>query len=476
MMSAKQFATKSFTAVVKWLLLLAGLCSLCLPSMVALGQVSEHDRWFGTSEEDPWFGRSRSSNIADVQEALTWTRHYEGKVGGNSGPRTRAAIRAWLTAQAYPADDILTDEQTFELMSDALRRRNAFGWALFVDDTVGFSVGVPTGLVKSQSPTRSSFGWSYRFEGTVTYDIDSLGGDGCTILSQAYDGLTKDKTRLVGHNRGDDWFGVSMNQHGQFSYVRAQCRSQGIVVAGIKFPSAQLETFRFLFALMHNSLSLKPTLNLRTTPSVRYEMPTIASNLTGGLSGDRKGSASALKFAFYNTSELQASQLFRRVSPAVYVVKGSKSLGSAVAIGDRELLTNCHVIGDAASVTLQRDGQLLRASISSADRDADRCVLSTTETLPKWVSAKPYGDIKIGERAYTIGAPQGLELTIAEGIVSSKRRDGSDRLLQTSAPISPGSSGGGLFDAYGNLIGITTFVLKGGQNLNFAIAAEDYAK
>jgi S1-C subfamily serine protease len=48
--------------------------------------------------------------------------------------------------------------------------------------------------------------------------------------------------------------------------------------------------------------------------------------------------------------------------------------------------------------------------------------------------------------------------------------------VQTSAPISPGSSGGGLFDAQANLVGITTFMLEDSQNLNFAIAGEEFAK
>jgi S1-C subfamily serine protease len=67
-------------------------------------------------------------------------------------------------------------------------------------------------------------------------------------------------------------------------------------------------------------------------------------------------------------------------------------------------------------------------------------------------------------------------LTLAEGIVSSKRAKDDERLFQTSAPISRGSSGGGLFDAHGNLVGITTFMIKDAQNLNFAIAAEEFAK
>ena len=52
----------------------------------------------------------------------------------------------------------------------------------------------------------------------------------------------------------------------------------------------------------------------------------------------------------------------------------------------------------------------------------------------------------------------------------------TQRLIQTTAPISPGSSGGGLFDESGNLIGITTFMVSEGQSLNFAIATEDYLR
>ena len=74
-------------------------------------------------------------------------------------------------------------------------------------------------------------------------------------------------------------------------------------------------------------------------------------------------------------------------------------------------------------------------------------------------------------RVYAVGAPRRLEQTISDGLLSGLRRaeDGSLTMVQTSAPISPGSSGGGLFDAHGRLIGITTSGLKESQNLNFAV-------
>ena len=72
---------------------------------------------------------------------------------------------------------------------------------------------------------------------------------------------------------------------------------------------------------------------------------------------------------------------------------------------------------------------------------------------------------------YAIGAPQGFDLTLSEGLVSGLRTTDEGRLIQTTAAISQGSSGGGLFNDEGQLAAITTFYLSRGQNLNFAVPA-----
>ena len=77
---------------------------------------------------------------------------------------------------------------------------------------------------------------------------------------------------------------------------------------------------------------------------------------------------------------------------------------------------------------------------------------------------------------YTVGSPSGLENSLGVGIISGLRSNKGQRLVQSTAQISPGSSGGGLFDVAGRLVGITTFMICGGQSLNFAIAAEEYAE
>ncbi len=80
--------------------------------------------------------------------------------------------------------------------------------------------------------------------------------------------------------------------------------------------------------------------------------------------------------------------------------------------------------------------------------------------------------LTVGQRVYAIGAPKGLELTLSEGLVSSLHPYEGSLYIQTSAAISPGSSGGGLFDDQGRLIGITTFYLAEGQGLNFALPVD----
>lgn len=192
---------------------------------------------------------------------------------------------------------------------------------------------------------------------------------------------------------------------------------------------------------------------------------------------------SALAPAAAPSAALDATALFKLLSPSVFKVavvsSDGTSQGSAVAVSTSELLTNCHVLEGAQSVTLHQ-GKLSRsAQIVRANPAADRCVLAVSEANLKPIrGVREYADLQIGEPVFTLGSPSGLELTLANGLLSGKRVEGGFDYVQTTAPISPGSSGGGLFDARGNLVGITTMVLAGrerlNQSLNFAIPAQAF--
>jgi hypothetical protein len=83
---------------------------------------------------------------------------------------------------------------------------------------------------------------------------------------------------------------------------------------------------------------------------------------------------------------------------------------------------------------------------------------------------------QIGDRIATVGSPEGLSNSVADGLVSAIRDEDGSQFLQISAPISPGSSGGPVFNFKGEVVGISSFQLKEGQNLNFAIPVDEISK
>ena len=148
------------------------------------------------------------------------------------------------------------------------------------------------------------------------------------------------------------------------------------------------------------------------------------------------------------------------------------SQGSGVVVGPGVIVTNCHVTKGSHDITVKVGREEFRATALSADEEHDLCRLSVAGLAAPAVSLVPVAQLKTGQRVFAIGAPQGFELTISEGIVSSLRPVADGTVIQTTAPISSGSSGGGLFDTSGRLVGIVTFQHKYGQNLNFALPAD----
>ncbi len=171
-------------------------------------------------------------------------------------------------------------------------------------------------------------------------------------------------------------------------------------------------------------------------------------------------------------------QLFSKLSESVYIVEAYGSDGKIVAQGSglvtapNQITTNCHVVEAAKKIGIRREGKKLAAELSASDKTRDLCLLRVNDKIGPSLQVRESTSLKVGQRVYAIGAPLGLELTFSEGLISSLRKADGGLLIQTTTPISPGSSGGGLFDENGVLIGITTFQTTKGQNLNFAVPAE----
>jgi serine protease Do len=173
---------------------------------------------------------------------------------------------------------------------------------------------------------------------------------------------------------------------------------------------------------------------------------------------------------------LEPSELFKRVSPSIYTVTAVGSQGSAVAISPKELVTACHVVLRDRTVTLINGATTMKADVVGADAATDRCLLRVQDgELVPVPGVRDYSALTIGEAVYTIGSPRGLANTLGAGLLSGLRTaENKVEYIQTTAPLSAGSSGGGLFDDRGNLIGVTSFTLADSQSLNFAIAASQF--
>ena len=175
---------------------------------------------------------------------------------------------------------------------------------------------------------------------------------------------------------------------------------------------------------------------------------------------------------------ITASEIYEQAIKSTVVVenidaKGDvQSMGSGVVLADRDVVTNCHVVKDANQLQVRSAGKTYPATLHYSDWDRDVCSLSITGFSAPAVVVGSTKTLKVGTKVYAIGAPQGLELTLSDGIVSSLREVEGGHYIQTTAAISPGSSGGGLFDENGALVGLTTFYLTKGQNLNFAVPVE----
>lgn len=226
-----------------------------------------------------------------------------------------------------------------------------------------------------------------------------------------------------------------------------------------------------------------------TTTTVPKSFPQPATS-NDAFSAHTKGTRSALPpwmvpnatRPSHVTRSLNPQELFNGASKSVYVVtavtsaqQGAFSQGSAVAVSRNEAITTCHVVAHSTDILISDGSMQWRAIISSADVQSDRCYLLVFgATLAPVAGTRPYSDLRVGETVYTIGAPKGLEKTFGHGLISGLRAATGVKYVQITAPISAGSSGGGLFDEKGNLIGVTTFTVRDAQNLNFAIAASEY--
>jgi len=184
-----------------------------------------------------------------------------------------------------------------------------------------------------------------------------------------------------------------------------------------------------------------------------------------------------------STTTLTPAQIAERALPSVVLIKVPGGLGTGFIVwGDGRIVTNFHVLlmpietgtskGFDATVVLADGREFQHPEVLAADPDHDLAILKIPgHELPALTLADS-SKIKPGESVVAIGHPLGLGDTVSNGLVSAVREiDPQHTLLQISAPIAPGSSGGPLFNEHGEVIGVATYYSTEGQNLNFGVPA-----
>ncbi len=189
---------------------------------------------------------------------------------------------------------------------------------------------------------------------------------------------------------------------------------------------------------------------------------------------------------FYTTSRLSprpVKDLVREYGEAVVSIETPSGLGSGFVINDQGYaVTNNHVIDGETRITaiayVETPGGLSRRRIENVELIAlnpflDLALLRLP--LPEDLKLRPailgsQEDLNAGDAVFAVGNPLGLERTVSQGILSTLKRNFDGLIfLQTDAAINPGNSGGPLFNARGEVVGVTNMKASQGDNLGFAI-------
>jgi S1-C subfamily serine protease len=178
--------------------------------------------------------------------------------------------------------------------------------------------------------------------------------------------------------------------------------------------------------------------------------------------------------------QVSLAPLVKKIQPSVVTITTFNTSGESERLGsgffvnkDGLVVTNYHVVEGAYRIIVETSNGTkynVRTVIDS-DKNNDLASLlvdirSDKNNYLKISAVLP----EPGDRVMVIGSPLGLEQTVSDGVVSAIRNiTKTGEILQISAPISPGSSGGPVVNLRGEVIGVATFQIVAGQNLNFAI-------
>jgi S1-C subfamily serine protease len=179
-----------------------------------------------------------------------------------------------------------------------------------------------------------------------------------------------------------------------------------------------------------------------------------------------------------------------RVGPAVVGISGGRTVadggvdptgaGSGVIVTpDGYILTNHHVVEEAGTLrVILRDGVSMGAAPVGSDASSDLALIRAEGAGLPYVTLGDSGQLRVGQLVIAIGNPYGFQSTVSTGVVSAlgralRSRDGRpiENIIQHTAPLNPGNSGGPLVDSGGRVVGINTAIIPIAQGIGFSIPA-----
>lgn len=184
------------------------------------------------------------------------------------------------------------------------------------------------------------------------------------------------------------------------------------------------------------------------------------------------------------SEEKTAGEVYKKASASVVHILTRGGSGSGVVVGDNEVVTNCHVVDDGGPIMVSqppRDrGDSLKKSSAKvvAASMRDLCLLKTDGLSIPAADIGESNSVDFGSPVYAIGCPRDIYAALSSGVVSQfhpvHEEDDKPEIgnIQTTAAISPGSSGGGLFDGNGRLIGITDRSEASSEGIHYALPVE----
>ncbi|NML24938.1 serine protease [Zoogloea dura] len=178
----------------------------------------------------------------------------------------------------------------------------------------------------------------------------------------------------------------------------------------------------------------------------------------------------------------EARQVFARVAPSVLTVRTLDAAGredgqgSGVVVGREQVVTACHVIEDARRIRVVAGEQAFDAEWVRRNAPLDLCLLRVAGLKALPVKLRSGADQPVGLPVYAVGNPLGFGLAVSAGLLAGVEREQPYPHLINTAAQSPGSSGGGLFDLEGRLVGISRAIMGAAQNVSRAIPAAAVAR